>query len=78
MQLFAIIAKVDEQEEGEFQTEGEGRRVVKAFLNQELDAGQVEEYLSLFDEFLTKHQGAVSKKGFEASVPIFFKSSNHS
>ena len=63
MQLFAIIARVDENldEEGPV-TSGEGRKIVEAFLSQELGTAAVQEYLSIFDEFLITFQGSSKKK----------------
>jgi len=49
MQLFAIVAKVDS-------ISHDGRSVVKAFLKQQLSLDQVENYLTLFEEYLEKHQ----------------------
>ncbi|MBK7129673.1 MAG: ATP-binding cassette domain-containing protein [Crocinitomicaceae bacterium] len=63
MQLFAIIARVDEEIDSTKPiTSGAGRTIVEAFLRQELGSAAVEEYLNLFDEFLISHQGASSKK----------------
>src|SRR5690554_868341 len=62
MQLFAIIARVDETSEiGETIKSSRGREIVKLFLEQELSANLVEEYLLLFDEYLQKIHGL--KKG---------------
>ena len=55
MQLFAIIAKVDA-------ISNDGRAVVKSFLKQQLNLEMVEEYLTLFDEFLEAHHNVSSKK----------------
>ena len=52
MQLFAIIARSDE--EGTFV---EGRKLVELFLRQQLNSELVLEYLQLFDEQLEKFQG---------------------
>ena len=63
MQLFAIIARVDENVESEEpSTSGEGRKIVEAFLSQELSQSAVQEYLDLFDEFLISFQGGSKKK----------------
>ena len=65
MQLFAIIARVDdisENQESDEITSSRGRRIVELFLNQELNAELVEEYLQLFDEYLNVHQGIKKKK----------------
>ena len=53
MQLFAIIARVDEEIDIQNPiTQGNGRNIVQSFLKQELGSAAVEEYLKLFDEFL--------------------------
>ncbi len=63
MQLFAIIARVDEEIDiSNPITNGHGRKIVKAFLKQELGSAAVEEYLKLFDEFLIAYQGKSTKK----------------
>jgi ABC transport system ATP-binding/permease protein len=64
MQLFAIIAKVDMEEVdgGGFKISGGGRDIVRLFLRQELNQELVDEYIQLFDEYLTVHQGKSKKK----------------
>lgn len=63
MQLFAIIARVDEEIDMQNPvTQGNGRKIVHAFLTQELGSAAVEEYLNLFDEFLIAYQGKSDKK----------------
>lgn len=65
MQLFAIIARVDEIKEDSTATEitsSKGRKIVKLFLGQELNAELVKEYLNVFDEFLNTHQGIKKRK----------------
>lgn len=64
MQLFAIIAKVDMEEVdgGGFKISGGGRDIVRLFLQQELNQELVDEYINLFDEYLTVHQGKSKKK----------------
>ncbi|MFT5819438.1 MAG: ABC-type multidrug transport system ATPase subunit [Crocinitomix sp.] len=63
MQLFAIIARVDEEIDIlNPVTQGAGRNIVQSFLNQELGSAAVEEYLKLFDEFLIAYQGKSTKK----------------
>ncbi len=63
MQLFAIIARVDEEIDIQNPvTKGHGRNIVQSFLNQELGSAAVEEYLTLFDEFLIAYQGKTTKK----------------
>lgn len=62
MQLFAIIAKVEVNEEtGEFILDSGGRTIVDMFLRQELNQELVEEYLALFDDHLETHQGKAKK-----------------
>ena len=66
MQLFAIIARVDEEIDSQSPvTTGIGRKIVANFLGQELGAADVEEYLKLFDEFLISYQGKSKKKDGE-------------
>ena len=63
MQLFAIIARVDEEIDSEQPvTSGAGRDIVEAFLTQELGSAAVQEYLNIFDEFLIEYQGSSNKK----------------
>lgn len=62
MQLFAIIAREDDEEAGETDHEGGGRKIVELFLKQQLPLELVQEYLKLFDEFLEAHQGKSAKK----------------
>lgn len=65
MQLFAIIAKVDDIEEeslSEEITSSKGRKIVKLFLRQELSPELVNQYLKLFDEYLNTHHGFQKKK----------------
>lgn len=63
MQLFAIIARVDENIDSEEPvTSGEGRKIVEAFLSQELSQSAVQAYLDIFDEFLISFQGGSKKK----------------
>ncbi|MEZ4937381.1 MAG: ATP-binding cassette domain-containing protein [Crocinitomicaceae bacterium] len=72
MQLFAIIAKVDDVEDEvseneesdvvEEVTSSKGRKIVELLLNQELSADLVEEYLVLFDEYLNTHHAKSAKK----------------
>lgn len=62
MQLFAIIARVDDEEAGETDHQGGGRKIVELFLKQQLPLELVDEYLKLFDEFLEAHQGKSAKK----------------
>lgn len=63
MQLFAIIARVDEEVEIEKRnTSGEGRKIVEELLNQELKSSDIPKYLKLFDDFLVSYQGKSKKK----------------
>lgn len=62
MQLFAIIAKVEDHEEVQQDHALAGRDIVKLFLSQELTTELVDEYLQLFDEYLEKHQGKSKRK----------------
>lgn len=63
MQLFAIIARVDEEIDIQNPvTQGNGRKIVMSFLREELGSAAVEEYLKLFDEFLIAYQGKSTKK----------------
>lgn len=63
MQLFAIIARVDEQEDTDAPvTKGAGRKIVEELLWQELNAADVQSYLDFFDEFLISYQGKSKKK----------------
>lgn len=49
MELFALVAKVDS-------VSSDGRTVVKVFLKQQLNAELVNEYMSVFEEYLETHQ----------------------
>ncbi|MCX7954467.1 MAG: ATP-binding cassette domain-containing protein [Bacteroidales bacterium] len=60
MQLFAIIAATSESNEDT--TNKKGREVVKLFLKQQLNEEIVEQYLTIFDEFLEKQRSKKSKK----------------
>ena len=62
MQLFAIIARVDDEESGETDHQGGGRKIVELFLKQQLSQDLIDDYLKLFDEFLDAHQGKSAKK----------------
>lgn len=65
MQLFAIIARVDDINEDSDSTQitsSKGRKIVKLFLGQELNAELVKEYLKVFDEFLNSHHGIKKRK----------------
>lgn len=62
MQLFAIIARVEDDAEAGSDTSGGGRRIVEIFLKSQLNQELVDEYLKLFDEYLEAHQGKSAKK----------------
>ena len=65
IQLFAIIAKVDEFKDKESLEEiqsSNGRLIVELFLKQELNAALVNTYLSLFDSSIKTYHATVKKK----------------
>ena len=62
MQLFAIIARVDDEESGETDHQGGGRKIVELFLKQQVPLELVEEYLKLFDEFLEERRNLMAAK----------------
>ena len=63
MQLFAIIAKVNiDEETGEIQLDSKGRHIVGAFLSQELNQELVEEYLKVYDEYVIGHHTSKRKR----------------
>ena len=63
MQLFAIIAKVNINDEtNEITAESGSRNVVSLFLKQELNQERVKEYLTLFDSFIDTHHGKSKRK----------------
>lgn len=64
MQLFAIIAKVDEVTENspEAINSSAGRRIIEAFLRSELNEELIKKYIALFDEFLSVHHVGSAKK----------------
>lgn len=64
MQLFAIIAKVDEVTDptDEAIESSNGRRIVEAFLRTELNDELIKHYIKLFDEFLLVHHVGSTKK----------------
>ncbi|MNU80507.1 ABC transporter ATP-binding/permease protein [compost metagenome] len=64
MQLFAIIAKVDEVTDptSEAIESSNGRRIVEAFLRTELNDELLQRYIQLFDEFLLVHHQGSGKK----------------
>lgn len=64
MQLFAIIAKVDEVTEAsqEAIASSNGRRIIAAFLRSELNEELIQKYLQLFDEYLLVHHAGSAKR----------------
>ncbi|MFK8045087.1 MAG: ATP-binding cassette domain-containing protein [Crocinitomicaceae bacterium] len=67
MQLFSIIARVDENVDiDQPSTEGAGREIVKDFLGQELNSKDVDAYLEKFDDFLISYQGKKKRKDGKA------------
>jgi ABC-type multidrug transport system fused ATPase/permease subunit len=75
MQLFAIIAQVDDQTEvsGENATikSSKGKRIIKSFLQAELSSVMVEKYLVLFDEYLnTLHSKSQKKDGLQKRTSL--------
>lgn len=63
MQLFAIIAKVEINEQtNEISSDEDSRKVVSLFLKQELNQERVKEYLDLFDSFIETHHGKSKRK----------------
>ncbi len=63
MQLFAIIAKVDENNnDSENIQSTNGHLIIEAFLRTELNASLVREYIKMFDEFLMIHHLSSAKK----------------
>ena len=55
MQLFAIIARVDG-------VTNDGRAIVQGFLKQQLSSDLVDQYLTIFDEYLEAHHSTSKKK----------------
>lgn len=62
MQLFAIIAKVEEDPEEGVKVSDEAKEIVRLFLKQQLNQEQVEEYLEVYDDFVKTHHVKTSKK----------------
>jgi len=64
MQLFAIIAKVDEVSDAtqEAIESSNGRRIIEAFLRSELNHELIQKYITLFDEYLLVHHTGSAKK----------------
>ncbi len=68
MQLFAIIAKVDEVSEAELDSESHkiqstrGKEIIISFLKSELSSDDVNKYLNIFDSFLVSTRGRLYSK----------------
>lgn len=66
MQLFAIVAKVDEvssEDEGDdFIQSTRGKQIIEGFLKSELSSSDVQKYLNIFDEFLISTRGKLYSK----------------
>lgn len=66
MQLFAIVAKVDEvshqDQGGTFLQSTEGKKVIESFLQSELSSSDVKKYLNIFEDFLNSTRGKVYNK----------------
>ncbi|MBI1835751.1 MAG: ATP-binding cassette domain-containing protein [Flavobacteriia bacterium] len=60
MQLFAIIAKVDEEDEnnpGTISKINNSRKIVESFLKSELNTSLVKKYTNLYEDYILIHQG---------------------
>lgn len=65
MQLFAIIAKVDEitdEKESDVIQSTKGRQIIESFLKSELSSSDVENYIEVFDAFLKETHGKIFTK----------------
>ena len=63
MQLFAIIAKVEINEQtNEISSDEVSRKIVSLFLKQELNQEMVKAYLELFDSYIDTHHGKSKRK----------------
>src|SRR5690606_7627873 len=71
MQLFAIVAKVDEVSNDDDNAESEetprivstrGREIIESFLKYELSSSDVRKYLTIFDNFLIETRGRLYAK----------------
>lgn len=67
MQLFAIIAKVDEVTDTSKEAieSSNGRRIIEGFLRSELSNELIQKYIQQFDEFLLVHHNGTAKKDGE-------------
>lgn len=66
MQLFAIVAKVDEISHQDQETtllqSTQGKEVIESFLKSELSSSDVQKYLNVFEEFLNSTRGKIYNK----------------
>ncbi|MCR9173861.1 MAG: ATP-binding cassette domain-containing protein [bacterium] len=66
MQLFAIVAKVDEvshKDKGATVLQSTaGKKVIESFLKSELSSSDVEKYLNIFEDFLNSTRGKIYNK----------------
>lgn len=68
MQLFAIVAKVDEVSDGSDKDEiqliqsSRGREIIESFLKSELSSSDVNKYLNIFEDFLNQTRGKLYAK----------------
>ncbi len=77
MQLFAIVAKVDEvsfdEDEGQAPSiqSKKGKEIIEAYLKSELSSADVNKYLNIFEEFLNDTRGKLySKAGGEKRTSL--------
>ena len=61
MQLFAIVAKVDVNDD-EIRADESSRIIVKLFLQQDLPSELSEKYLKIFDDFIQERHSSTRKK----------------
>lgn len=68
MQLFAIVAKVDEVSEESIQSPDfaiqstRGKAIIESFLKSELSSSDVQKYLNIFEEYLNETRGKLYAK----------------
>ncbi|MFN5149561.1 MAG: ATP-binding cassette domain-containing protein [Flavobacteriia bacterium] len=69
MQLFAIIAQVDDQSDSGIESatirSSKGKRIITSFLQAELSSVMVQKYLDLFDDYLNNLHSKSSRKDKE-------------
>ena len=77
MQLFAIVAKVDEVSFDDNSDESlsiqstKGKEIIEAYLKSELSSADVNKYLKIFDDFLNTTRGKLySKSGGEKRTSL--------